>query len=86
MKQQYFIRVLLLLFLEIVCLHHYKKYLALASFGLAITALGFSLFAKTKKEEKNTVVGIFNWQPKLMPFFNNAFRFSIYSCKLVLKQ
>jgi len=33
-------------------LHHYKKYLALAGLGLAMTALGFSLFAKTKKEEE----------------------------------
>jgi hypothetical protein len=33
-------------------LHHHKKFLVLAGFGLAMTALGLCFFAKTKKEEK----------------------------------
>jgi hypothetical protein len=32
---------------------HYKKYLAIAGIGVAITVLGLGLFAKTKKEEKH---------------------------------
>jgi len=34
-------------------LHHFKKYLAVAGIGVAITAIGLGLFAKTKKEEKH---------------------------------
>jgi hypothetical protein len=33
-------------------MHHYKKYLAMAGLGLAITTIGLALFVKTKKEEK----------------------------------
>lgn len=33
-------------------MHHYKKYLAIAGVGAAITAVGLAMFAKTKKEEK----------------------------------
>lgn len=33
-------------------LHHYKKYLVVAGIGVAMTAVGLGLFAKTKKEEK----------------------------------
>jgi hypothetical protein len=35
------------------CLHHYKKYLAIAGIGAAMTLVGLSIFAKTKKEEKH---------------------------------
>jgi hypothetical protein len=34
-------------------LHKYKKYIAIASIGAAVAAIGLSLFAKTKKEEKH---------------------------------
>jgi hypothetical protein len=35
------------------CLHHYKKFLAVAGVGAAITAVGLAMFVKTKKEEKH---------------------------------
>jgi hypothetical protein len=34
-------------------LHHYKKYIAIASIGAAMAAVGFGLLIKTKKEEKH---------------------------------
>jgi hypothetical protein len=34
-------------------MHHYKKYLAVAGIGVAMTAIGLAMFAKTKKEEKH---------------------------------
>jgi hypothetical protein len=36
-----------------IVLHHYKKYLAVAGVGAAMTAVGLALFVKTKKEEKH---------------------------------
>jgi hypothetical protein len=39
--------------LWVIVLHHYKKYLAIAGIGAAMAAIGLSLFAKTKKEEKH---------------------------------
>ena len=41
-------------FLWVIVLHHYKKYLAVAGVGAAITAIGLGLFVKTKKEEKHS--------------------------------
>jgi hypothetical protein len=35
----------------VIVLHHYKKYLAVAGIGVAMTAAGLALFMKTKKEE-----------------------------------
>jgi hypothetical protein len=37
----------------VIDLHHYKKYLAVAGIGAAMTAVGLGLFVKTKKEEKH---------------------------------
>jgi hypothetical protein len=34
-------------------LQQYKKYIAIASIGAAMAAIGLSLFAKMKKEEKH---------------------------------
>jgi hypothetical protein len=34
-------------------LKHYKKYLAIAGIGAAAVAIGLTLFAKYKKEEKH---------------------------------
>jgi hypothetical protein len=34
-------------------MHHYKKYLAIAGIGAAITAVGVGMFIKTIKAEKH---------------------------------
>jgi hypothetical protein len=34
-------------------MHHYKKYIAVAGIGAAITAVGLGLFMHSKKEEKH---------------------------------
>ena len=48
-----FISAIFMVFLEVIDLHHYKKYLAVAGAGAAITAVGLALFIKTWKEEKH---------------------------------
>jgi hypothetical protein len=40
-------------FVVVIVLHHYKKYLAVAGIGAAMTIVGLALFKKTKKEEKH---------------------------------